>query len=99
MPWSAVLQVQYQLYVHGHRNDGGPVVGAAVRDPLPANWIVEWARFFDGLGDTPNYSLKLAMHAQLALDYNGISNRSPPTHPTSDRARLAEFRQRPHVAP
>jgi hypothetical protein len=51
---------------------GGPVLGEAVRDPLPSIWIVEWSRFFDDLGNTPNYSLKLAMHQQLPLDFVGI---------------------------
>ncbi|HBK05889.1 MAG TPA: hypothetical protein DDZ81_08480 [Acetobacteraceae bacterium] len=52
---------------------GGPVLGDPVRDPLPAIWIVEWARFFE-LGGVPNYSLKLAMHQQLPLDFVGIFN-------------------------
>ncbi|MDR3530743.1 MAG: peroxidase family protein [Rhodopila sp.] len=50
---------------------GGPVVGDLVRDPLPSTWIVEWSRFF-ALGGTPNYSLKLAIHQQLPLDFAGL---------------------------
>lgn len=50
---------------------GGPILGDAVRDPLPSTWIVEWSRFFD-LGGTPNYSLKLAIHQQMPLDFVGI---------------------------
>jgi hypothetical protein len=50
---------------------GGPVLGEPVRDPLPSAWIVEWARFF-ALGGTPNYSLKLAIHQQLPLDFMGM---------------------------
>jgi Animal haem peroxidase len=60
----------------GHKFDisqvlGGPVVGDPVRDPLPSSWIVEWSRFFGGLGGTPNYSLKLAIHKQLPIDLVG----------------------------
>ena len=48
---------------------GGPVLGDPVRDPLPSIWIVEWSRFFE-MGDVlPNYSLKLAIHQQLSLDF------------------------------
>jgi hypothetical protein len=52
---------------------GGPVNDDLVRDPLPSTWIVEWARFFE-LGGTPNYSLKLAIHQQLPLDFDGMFN-------------------------
>jgi hypothetical protein len=53
-----------------HQVLGGPVVGDPVRDPLPSNWIVEWQRFFE-FGSKPNYSLKLAIHQQLPLDFIG----------------------------
>jgi Animal haem peroxidase len=46
---------------------GGPTIGAAIRDPLPANWIVAWSKFFD-LSGTPNYSLKLAVRQAVPLD-------------------------------
>lgn len=58
----------------------GPTVGAVVRDPLPSTWIVEWSRFFD-LGGIPNYSLKLAIHQQLPLDYLGIFQPIAPNSP------------------
>lgn len=48
---------------------GGPVLGDPVRDPLPSIWIVEWSRFFEMGGVSPNYSLKLAIHQQLSLDF------------------------------
>jgi hypothetical protein len=50
---------------------GGPILGDAVRDPLPSAWIVEWSRFFD-LGVTPNYSLKLAIHQEMPVDFVGM---------------------------
>ena len=52
----------------------GPIPGEDVRSPLPSNWIVEWSKFFDCLGGTPNYSLKLAIHQQLPLDFQGLFN-------------------------
>jgi hypothetical protein len=27
--------------------------------PVACNWLVDWARFFEGLGETPNYSRKI----------------------------------------
>lgn len=48
---------------------GGPVLGDPVRDPLPSIWIVEWSRFFETGDVTPNYSLKLAIHQQIPLDF------------------------------
>jgi hypothetical protein len=50
---------------------GGPVTGAAVRDPLPSAWIVEWQRFFKMTDVEPNYALKLAIHQQRPLDFIG----------------------------
>ena len=51
----------------------GPIPGEDVRSPLPSTWIVQWANFFE-LGGTPNYSLKLAIHQQLPLDFQGLFN-------------------------
>jgi hypothetical protein len=61
---------------------GGPVVGDPVRDPLPSNWIVEWQRFFDfANGVKPNYSLKLAVHQQLPLNFLGQFQPVAPNSP------------------
>ncbi len=51
----------------------GPIPGEDVRSPLPSTWIVEWSKFFP-LGATPNYSLKLSIHQQLPLDFQGLFN-------------------------
>jgi hypothetical protein len=51
----------------------GPIPGEDVRSPLPSTWIVQWSNFF-ALGGTPNYSLKLAIHQQLPLDFQGLFN-------------------------
>lgn len=60
---------------------GGPVVGAAVRDPLPSAWIVEWQRFFKMTDVEPNYALKLAIHQQRPLDFLGEFQAVAPDSP------------------
>jgi hypothetical protein len=71
----AMVRAVYQFNA-GNKFDisqvvGGPVVGDPIRDPLPSSWIVEWSRFFDHLGGTPDYCPKLTLGQQMPLDFPG----------------------------
>lgn len=59
---------------------GGPVIGDTVRRPLPASWIVEWARFFE-LGMVPNYAMKLGIRQQMPVDFDALFAPVAPNSP------------------
>ena len=48
--------------------------------PLPANWIVEWGKFFE-FGGTPNYALRFNATQSLALNGAGVLQNVAPDTP------------------
>lgn len=49
----------------------GNRASADSRKPLPASWVVQWSRFFDDLGNEPNYSRRIGP-TQSRLDHEGL---------------------------